>query len=68
MDRYERQVDWVSAAGAAAAAILLRIPRDLRTTPGFTTKVKFSLDVATGRVILAASDDCRNDAAETRRV
>jgi hypothetical protein len=59
-DRYETQVDWETAARAAAGAILFWIPRDLRTMPGMTTNVEFGLDVATGRAVLGCPPDCPN--------
>lgn len=57
-DRYETQVDWETAARAAASAILFWIPRDLRTLPGMTTNVEFGLDVASGRAVLGCPPDC----------
>ncbi|MEW2623650.1 nucleoside 2-deoxyribosyltransferase domain-containing protein [Streptomyces sp. NPDC048106] len=59
-DRYETQVDWETAARAAASAILFWIPRDLRTLPGMTTNVEFGLDVSSGRAVLGAPADCPN--------
>ncbi|MEU2391951.1 nucleoside 2-deoxyribosyltransferase domain-containing protein [Streptomyces sp. NPDC007369] len=59
-DRYETQVDWETAARAAADAILFWIPRDLRTMPGMTTNVEFGLDVSTGRAVLGCPPDCPN--------
>ncbi|WP_331759935.1 nucleoside 2-deoxyribosyltransferase domain-containing protein (plasmid) [Streptomyces sp. NBC_01525] len=59
-DRYETQVDWETAARAAAGAILFWIPRDVQKMPGFTTNVEFGLDVATGRAVLGCPPDCPN--------
>lgn len=59
-DRYETQVDWETAARAAASAILFWIPRDLRTLPGMTTNVEFGLDVTTGRAVLGCPTNCPN--------
>ncbi|MDX3232509.1 nucleoside 2-deoxyribosyltransferase domain-containing protein [Streptomyces sp. ME19-01-6] len=59
-DRYEDQVDWETAARAAASAILFWIPRDMRTLPGMTTNVEFGLDVASGRAVLGCPPDCPN--------
>ena len=58
--RYEDQVDWETAARAAAGAILFWIPRDLCAMPGMTTNVEFGLDVATGRAVLGCPPDCPN--------
>jgi hypothetical protein len=59
--QYVDQVDWESAARAAATVILFWIPRDLRTLPGFTTNVEFGLDVGLGReVVLGAPPGCPN--------
>ncbi|MFJ5122941.1 nucleoside 2-deoxyribosyltransferase domain-containing protein [Kitasatospora sp. NPDC088548] len=55
---YDDQVEWETAARAAADAILFWIPRDLTTMPGFTTNVEFGLDIATGRVVLGCPPDC----------
>ncbi|MCZ1012548.1 nucleoside 2-deoxyribosyltransferase domain-containing protein [Streptomyces lydicus] len=59
-DRYETQVDWETAARAAADAILFWIPRDLKTMPGMTTNVEFGLDVASGRAVLGCPPGCPN--------
>ncbi|WP_438489561.1 nucleoside 2-deoxyribosyltransferase domain-containing protein [Streptomyces sp. S186] len=59
-DRYEDQVDWETAARAAADAILFWIPRDMRALPGMTTNVEFGLDVSTGRAVLGAPPNCAN--------
>ena len=59
-DRYETQVDWETAARAAASAVLFWIPRDLRTLPGMTTNVEFGLDVSSGRAVLGCPPDCPN--------
>jgi hypothetical protein len=58
--RYEDQVDWETAARAAAGAILFWIPRDMRTLPGMTTNVEFGLDVTSGRAVLGAPPNCPN--------
>jgi hypothetical protein len=58
--RYEDQVDFETAARAAAAAILFWIPRDMATMPGMTTNVEFGLDVATGRAVLGVPPHCPN--------
>jgi hypothetical protein len=57
-DRYEDQVDWETAARAAANVVLFWIPRDLATLPGFTTNVEFGLDVRSGRAVLGCPPDC----------
>jgi hypothetical protein len=57
---YDDQVDWETAARAAATAILFWIPRDLATLPGFTTNVEFGLDAASGRAVLGCPPDCPN--------
>lgn len=57
-ERYEDQVDFETAARAAAAAILFWIPRDMARLPGMTTNVEFGLDVSTGRAVLGAPQDC----------
>ncbi|MET9954539.1 nucleoside 2-deoxyribosyltransferase domain-containing protein [Streptomyces sp. NPDC006339] len=59
-ERYEHQVDWETAARAAADAILFWIPRDMRTMPGMTTNVEFGLDVSTGRAVLGVPPECPN--------
>ncbi|MFJ3728012.1 nucleoside 2-deoxyribosyltransferase domain-containing protein [Streptomyces sp. NPDC090045] len=59
-DRYETQVDWETAARAAAMAILFWIPRDLQTLPGMTTNVEFGLDLSTDKVVLGCPPDCPN--------
>jgi hypothetical protein len=59
-ERYEKQVDWETAARAGAAAILFWIPRDMRTLPGMTTNVEFGLDVTSGRAVLGCPADCPN--------
>ncbi|MDH6709878.1 hypothetical protein P3T27_006627 [Kitasatospora sp. MAA19] len=59
-DRYKDQVDWETAARAAADAILFWIPRDMITLPGMTTNVEFGLDVTSGRAVLGAPPDCPN--------
>jgi hypothetical protein len=59
--KYDDQVDWESAARAAATVILFWIPRDLRKLPGFTTNVEFGLDVGLGReAVLGAPPGCPN--------
>lgn len=57
-DRYEDQVDWETAARAAASAILFWIPRDMKRLPGMTTNVEFGLDVTSGRAVLGCPPDC----------
>lgn len=55
---FDDQAEWETTAREAATAILLWIPRDLRTLPGFTTNVEFGLDVTTGRAVLGCPPDC----------
>jgi hypothetical protein len=55
---YDDQVEWETAARAAASAILFWIPRDMATLPGMTTNVEFGLDVTTGRAVLGCPPDC----------
>jgi hypothetical protein len=59
-ERYEHQVDWETAARAAATCVLFWIPRDVRSLPGRTTNVEFGLDAGTGRAVLGCPPDCPN--------
>lgn len=58
--RYEDQVDWETAARAAAGAVLFWVPRDIRTMPAMTTNVEFGLDVGSGRAVLGCPPGCAN--------
>lgn len=57
---YDDQFEWETAARAAADVVLFWIPRDIATTPGFTTNVEFGHDVTTGRAVLGCPPDCPN--------